>query len=394
MNPALNHGLIAPADAAGHWEQAAWRLGLEVAAPAADDVDRRARFPHESVQAMRDGGFLSALLPTSVGGGGAGVVELVGAVRALAAHCASSALVLAMHSIEALNLVRHGTTPTLMDLQRALAADQLLIANANSEVGVGGDVGKSLCAIDTGASPWTLDKQALAISYGEHADLVFATARRAPDATESDQVFCILRRPDLELEPTSEWDTLGLRGTCSRGFTIHARVDPDLVFPVPFATVANDGGGQARQLLLSAVWIGLAEAAGATAHAYVRAAARRSIGTTPPGALRVAELAAELEAGRSLLVAQALRFEHLEREADLENAGYTMALRNLKVTTSALAVHVASSALSVCGITGYKRDSEFSLDRVLRDAHGGVIMVSNDRYLHDNAQLLLARRQL
>ncbi len=394
MNPSLNDGLVAPADAAGAWEQAAWRIGVEIAGPAADDVDRAARFPHEAVDALKAEGFLAAPLPKELDGGGASVLELVGAVRGLAVHCASSALVLAMHTIEALNLARHGTTPEMQDLQRAIAADQLLIANANSEVGVGGDVGKSICGVDTTTTPWTMQKQALAISYGEYADLLFTTARRSLDATESDQVFIVLSTDRCQLTPTSEWDTLGLRGTCSRAFALEAEVDPALVFPVPFATVANDGGGQVRQLLLSAVWIGIAEAAAARAHAYVRAAARRSIGTTPPGALRVAELAATLEAGRSLLVAQALRFSHLEDAGDLENAGYTMALRNLKVTTSSLAVSVATSALAVCGITGYKRDSEFSLDRILRDAHGGVIMVSNDRYLHDNAQLLVARRQL
>ncbi len=85
--------------------------------------------------------------------------------------------------------------------------------------------------------PWSLDKQALAISYGEHADVILGTARRTPTPTESDQVFTVMRRSGSYAEPTSEWDTLGLRGTCSRGFTIRARVDPELLFPVPFAVV-------------------------------------------------------------------------------------------------------------------------------------------------------------
>ena len=394
MTTELNDGLLAPSETAGTWERAAWRIGAEVAAPAADDVDRLARFPVESVDALKAEGFLAALLPKDLGGGQASLLELVGSVRALAAHCASSALVLAMHSIEAFNLARHGTTPALQSLQRDLVTDHLLIANANSEVGVGGDVGRSLCALDRTTSPWTIEKQALAISYGDHADVVLTTARKDTDAPESDQVFLILRRPAFALEPTSGWDTLGLRGTCSRGFRLTADVDPELLFPVPFATVANDGGGQARQLLLSAVWVGLAEAAAARAHAFVRAAARKSIGTTPPSALRLAEIAVELQEARSLLVAQSLRFSWLDEEGDLENAGFVMALRNLKVSTSTLAVRTATAALGICGIVGYRRDSEYSLDRIIRDAHGGIIMVSNDRQLADNAQLLLARRQI
>lgn len=394
MTTELNDGLLAPGETAGTWEQAAWRIGAEVAGPVADDVDRRARHPVEAVEALRSEGFLAALLPRELDGGGASLLELVGAVRALAAHCASSALVLAMHSIEAFNLARHGSSPALTKLLRDISADGLLIANANSEVGVGGDVGRSICALDRTSDPWTVDKQALAISYGDSADVIVTTARRDGDAPESDQVFIVCRRGSYTLEPTSEWDTLGLRGTCSRGFRIRADVDPDLLFPVPFSVVANDGGGQARQLLLSAVWVGLAEAAASRSHAFVRAAARKTIGTTPPSAMRLAEIAGELQEARSLLVAQSLRFAWLEAAGDLENAGFVMALRNLKVSTSTLAVRTATASLGICGIMGYRRDSEYSLDRVIRDAHGGLIMVSNDRQLGDNAQLLLARRQI
>ena len=55
---------------------------------------------------------------------------------------------------------------------------------------------------------------------------------------------------------------------------------------------------------------------------------------------------------------------------------------------------MATEALEVCGIMGYKRDTPFSLDRIIRDAHGGLIMVSNDRYVHDNAQLLLVSKKI
>ena len=85
-------------------------------------------------------------------------------MRAIAFNCTSSALVLAMHSIEVNNLVRHGSTEPLQELQRQLVADQLLFANANSEVGIGGDVGRSKCALETDGGTLRLTKDALAIS--------------------------------------------------------------------------------------------------------------------------------------------------------------------------------------------------------------------------------------
>jgi acyl-CoA dehydrogenase len=391
----LLDGLVAPSEAAGAVAQAAWQVGVEAAGPAADAVDRDSRFPSEALAGMRERSLLSALVPAELGGGGATLAEVSAAVRAIAFHCASSALVLAMHSIEVSNLVRHGTSEPLRELLREIAGEQLLLANANSEVGIGGDVGHSICALETledGAL--RLDKQALAISYGEHADAIVATARRSPDAAATDQVYVVCRRPTVTLERTSTWDSIGLRGTCSPGFRLLVDVDPALIYPVPFAVVGAAGGVQAQAILLSSTWVGIAEAAASKAHAFVRAAARRAPDVTPPGALRVAELGMELNAARALLAANASRFVALDRRGEIESPGFIVALRGLKVTASRIAVNVARAALEVCGIAGYKRDTPMTLDRHVRDAHGGLVMISNERYLQTNAQLLLARKQL
>ena len=111
----------------------------DVAASHAEDVDASSRFPHEAVAAMKEGRLLSALLPTELGGMGATVPELAEAVRKIAFHCAATALVLAMHSIDVANLVRVGSTDRMQDLLREIGEAQLLSANANSEVGLGGN---------------------------------------------------------------------------------------------------------------------------------------------------------------------------------------------------------------------------------------------------------------
>jgi acyl-CoA dehydrogenase len=71
----------------------AWALGADVAAPVADAVDRDARFPAEAAAAMRETGLLGALVPVAFGGEGASLAEISEAIRAIASHCASSALV-------------------------------------------------------------------------------------------------------------------------------------------------------------------------------------------------------------------------------------------------------------------------------------------------------------
>lgn len=367
------------------------RIGAEVAGPAADDVDIHARFPHESLAAFRESGLLSAMVPQELGGGGARPSEIAAAVRAVAAHCCSSALVLAMHSMEISNLSRHGTTEPLRELQREVVSEQLLFANANSEVGAGGDVGRSICALEVAEGRRTLTKEALAISYGEYADIVVATARRTVDSEPGDQVQVILR--GSQLEPTSEWDALGLRGTCSRSFLLKAEIDEDLVYPVPFSLIGSAGGLQAQLLFLSSVWVGVADAAAAKAHEYVRVAGRKDPRVTPPSALRLAELSGALSQSRALLESVGGAVDRADAQ-NIDSPDLLSSLRTLKISTSRIGVDVARAALEICGIAGYQRGTKFSIERLLRDAHGGLVMVSNDRYLWANADILRARKRI
>jgi acyl-CoA dehydrogenase len=367
------------------------RIGAEVAGPAADDVDVRGRFPHESLAAFRESGLLSAMVPRELGGSGARPSEIAAAVRAVAAHCCSSALVLAMHSMEISNLSRHGSTEALRELQREVVTEQLLFANANSEVGAGGDVGRSICALDGAEGHRTLTKEALAISYGEYADIVVATARRTIDSEPGDQVQVILRAPDLE--PRSEWDALGLRGTCSRSFVLRAAINESLVYPVPFSLIGSAGGLQAQLLFLSAVWVGVADAAAAKAHEYVRAAGRKDPSVTPPSALRLAEASTALNQSRALLESVGRAVDAANAE-NIDSPELLSSLRSLKISTSRIGVDVARLALEICGIAGYQRGTKFSIERLLRDAHGGLVMVSNDRYLWANADILRARKRI
>jgi acyl-CoA dehydrogenase len=372
----------------------AQRVAETVTGPAAYDVDLRARFPTESLTALKEDRVLSALVPVEQGGMGATLTDISNAIRVLSRSCAATGSMLAMHMEQTFVLLKYGTTEPLRRVLKEVVDHQLLIANANSEVGIGGDVMRSIAALAPEGDGWLFDTQALAASYGSDADLILSTARRAPDATETDQVLALLRASNFTLEPTTGWDTLGLRGTCSSGMHITGHVTADDLFPVPFAEIANGGGGQLRHVLMTSVWTGLAEAAMEEAHETVRAPARRSIGTTPQSAVRLAEIMAEVQVARSML-AEALRQVEAALESDtIDDIGLVMSLRNVKVVTSTAAMNAATAALQICGINGFRRGKDHRLERIVRDACGALIMVSNDRYLQENAQMLPVRRAI
>ncbi len=377
-----------------HLAEIAQHIAETVTGPAAYDVDLQARFPIESITALKEHRVLTAIVPIEQGGMGATLTDISNVIRVLSQSCAATGSVLGMHMEQLFVLMKYGTTEPLRRTLQEVVDRQLVIANANSEVGIGGDVMRSITALEPDGDGWRFDKQALAASYACNADLILSTARRAPDAAETDQVYAVLRANDMTLELTSGWDTLGLRGTCSSGMHITGRVTSDDLFPVPFAEVANGGGGQLRHVLMTSVWTGLAEAAMDEAHETVRATARRSIGTVPQSAVRLAEIMTEVQVARSML-AVALRQIEAAFEADtIDDIGLVMSLRNVKVVTSSAAINAAIAALQICGINGFRRGEGHRLERVVRDACGALIMVSNDRYLQENAQMIPVRKSL
>src|SRR5262245_54385411 len=82
-------------------------IASEVAAAQAADVDARARFPRETIDALRKAKVLSAAVPQELGGAGYNMRELAALCSTLAQACGSSAMVLAMHYIQVACIARH-----------------------------------------------------------------------------------------------------------------------------------------------------------------------------------------------------------------------------------------------------------------------------------------------
>lgn len=371
--------------------QRARRVGAEVAARHASAVDADARFPREAFAALKTEKLLGVMVPAEFGGAGASIPEILSLCHALGQHCASTAMIYAMHQIQVACIVRHGQqSPWHRQLLQRLAGEQLLLASATSEAGVGGDVRSSVCAVAVEGERLKVSKNATVISYGADADGILVTARRTPDSPASDQVIVAVLKGDYRLEQTSSWDTLGMRGTCSNGYWLHAAGDVAQILPLPYADISAQTMLPTSHLTWSSLWLGIATDAVARARTYVRAEARKKPGSTPPGALRLAEAMNLLQHMKSNVVAAARQYEAALGSAErLTALSFAVAMNNLKIGTSQMAVQVVNHALLICGISGYRNDSEFSVGRHLRDAHSAALMVSNDRILANTANLLL-----
>ncbi|ACY20386.1 acyl-CoA dehydrogenase domain protein [Gordonia bronchialis DSM 43247] len=366
---------------------------VTAAAENAADVDTKARFPVEAVNAMRDAGLLSASLPSSLGGRDAGIAELARVARQLGFACSSAAMVFAMHHTQALSLRFHADRGQIADVTRRIAESEALLASSTTEITTGGDTGSSTCAVVSDGDEIVLEKNAPVISYGAEADYICTTARRTPDSRPSDQVLVVCPSGDTELTQTSEWNTLGFRGTCSPGFVLKTKTSARHVVPVPYSSISAHTMLPASHILWASAWLGLADAAIAKTRGQVRAAARKSVGITTPQATKFADLLVIHQRMESSVDAEIRRYtEFLASDEEEPTIAFAIAMNNLKLSASIAVVDVVAGALAICGINGYREDHAASMGRLLRDSYGPQVMVSNDRIRASNAQLVLAYR--
>ncbi|GAJ92526.1 acyl-CoA dehydrogenase family protein [Rhizobium rhizogenes] len=366
-----------------------------IAGKHADSVDVEGRFPREAVEAMRAEKLLSVQISDELGGEGASITEIAELCSILGQACAASAMVFAMHQIKLSSLVEHGAgSDWHRDFMRRIAKEQLLLASATTEGGIGGNLRNSTCAIKVEGDSCFLEKDATVISYGAHADAILITSRSHAEAVSSDQVLTVFLRDQYTLERTVEWNTLGMRGTCSDGFLFKGEAPAVQILPKPFAEIAAQSMLASSHLLWSGVWYGIAADAVARAQAFVRAAARKSPGTQPPGALRLAEVSGLLQMVKSNVVAGLKTYEEAKADADrLSSMAFAVAMNNVKIASSEMILPIINHAMLICGIMGYKNGTPYSLGRHLRDAHSAQLMISNDRILGNTSTMLLVHKQ-
>ena len=355
-----------------------------VAAEHATEVDRDARFPGEAIAALKRHRLLGMAVPREFGGEGASMADVADVCFKLGRACSSAAMVFAMHQIKVACVMRHACGSAWHEaMLRRLCDEQMLLASSTTEGQNGGNVRSSAAAIESEKDDAiVLDRESTVISYGAEADGIVTTARRSSEAAGSDQVLVVLLREHYRLEPVLQWDTLGMRGTCSAGFRLRARGSADQVLPVAYETIHSQTMTPVAHILWGAAWSGIAAAAVERAQNFIRKAARHGKGQLPPGAAHYTKAQSSLRVLRTLVQAGVVRYEAaLADERLFGSLDFHAAMNLLKVDASEIAVATVMSAMRACGLSGYRNDGESSIGRHLRDILSSPIMINNDRIL-------------
>jgi len=354
-----------------------------IAANNAIDVDAASRFPAEACAALKEQRLLGVMVSRDLGGEGASIADVADVCYQLGQSCSSTAMIFAMHQIKVACVTRHmRDSAVLANTMRRLCDEQLLLASSTTEGQAGGNVRSSEAPVEHVDGGIQLERKASVISYGAYADGIVTTARRSADAPGSDQVLVAFLKSDYTLTRLQGWNTLGMRGTCSEGYTLKAQGQAGQILPEPYETIHAQTMVPFAHLLWGSVWTGIAASATGRAQAFIRQAMRTSNGQLPPGAPQFTQALKTLRTLRGMLATSLRTYErNMNDPKALASVDFQSVITLTKVEASELAVATVMSAMRACGLSGYRADGDFTLGRHLRDVLSSPIMINNDRIL-------------
>ncbi|MFF7843935.1 acyl-CoA dehydrogenase family protein [Streptomyces ossamyceticus] len=372
----------------------------EVAAVAARHLartDRDALFPVEALTAMRRTGLLGLLVPTSHGGLGGTVDDMISASITLGRTDTSVAMIFAMHCQQVAALVRHADDRLREEVLPEIAAGRTYLASVTTDTNTGGHLLTSDSVLTTtDDNRLRLDRFAPIVTGGRHADGFLITMRSPAPASPHQVSLVYAHRDQLTAEPSGHWQPLGMRASHSIALHLTGTVPAHHVVGGHggFRTVATQVFAPMAHLGWSACWLGTAAGALSRVLTLLRDPAHRT---------RV-DLGSELLLTRLARARQRIDTVHalLERTRracatapDLSIPRVQLLLNALKITAAEECHRAVEDLIDAVGMRhGYLKDSPTRLEHALRDLRAAALNYSNDRLRLADGKLTLLDPQV
>src|SRR5882757_8492129 len=332
------------------------KLAQEKVAPRARQIDTDATYPQDVFEVFRDAGLLGLVVPEEYGGGGAGILGLTLAIEEVAKYSNTAALMLLLCRLPTGPVLIAGSEAQKQQYIRPVATGEMRAGFGLSEPQAGSDVvGMRTKAVRDG-DDWVLNGTKCWMSGVVQADwyCVFAKTGPADSRKHDDISFFIVERSTPGVSVGRTDDKMGVRGVDTGELLLDD-------VRVPAANVVGEVGGfrlamlglNSMRPIVAARGIGLAEGALMYAVDYVkqREAFGQTIADFQGIQWKIAELAAEIEAGRLLTYRAAWMADR-----SLFTKEHVPFLSMAKYYATELAVKVSGEALQMLGAAGYTED--------------------------------------
>jgi alkylation response protein AidB-like acyl-CoA dehydrogenase len=356
-------------------------LAADVLRRHAADVDRRGRFPEESVAALAAGAYLGLSVPGDEGGLGEGPRTFAAVAEELAGGCASTAMVFVMHTAAAQAIAAAPALANRAALLRDIAAGRHLTTLALSERGSRSQFWAPVSKLTEKGRGFVTTARKSWVTSASRAHSYVASAQRPGAASPLESTLYLVRRGAPGVRADGEFDGLGLRGNDSAPVVL----DDAAVAEEDLLTAQGEGAKAMLEVILPWFAVGSAAMANGLARAAVSATAAHLAGTEfehtgaklrdlPTARARLAEMAMRSEQARAAL-GRALD----EIEAGSAEAPLHVLMARMGSLEAALAV--TDLAMKACGGAAFSR--QLPVERLFRDARAGWVMAPTVDHLAD-----------
>lgn len=332
-------------------------------APHAKDVDEKARFPQEALDALVASGFNAVHVPEEYDGQGADSVAACIVIEEVARVCASSSLIPAVNKLGTMGLILNGSDELKKQVLPAIASGEAMASYALSEREAGSDAASMRTRAKADGDDWIINGSKCWITNGGKSSWYTVMAVTDPEKKANGISAFMVHKDDEGFTVGPLEHKLGIKGSpTAELYFENCRIPGDRIIGEP-----GTGFKTALQTLdhtrptIGAQALGIAQGALDQAIAYTKDRKQfgKSISDFQGVQFMLADMAMKVEAARLMVYTAAARAERGE-----QNLGFISSAS--KCFASDVAMEVTTDAVQLFGGAGYTTD--FPVERMMRDA--------------------------
>jgi len=352
-----------------------------VVVPNAGAVDRDARFPAESIDALGKKGLLGLCVDGAHGGRGQSPRMFAAVVEELAMADASAAMIFVMHVTAAQAIAASEVLESRDELLRDIARGKHLTTLAFSEKGSRSQFWAPVSKLVTNDGHYETSASKSWVTSADHADSYVSSAQKPGAASPLESTIYLVRRKAKGVRVTSRFEGLGLRGNNSSPVAL------ENVEVKKGDLISRDGEGANTMLQVVLPWFSLGTAA--MANGICRAAVSRTAehlsGTgfehdatklrdLPVLRARIADMSLRTEQSRALL-------GHTLAHVESASAAAPLYVLQSRLSSLEAAIDVTDLGMKACGGAAFSK--QLGIERLFRDARAGWVMAPTADHLRE-----------
>ena len=333
--------------------------------PMAETWERERRFAAEGFAALAAAGLTGLLVPTELGGRGAGPVALARVLEELAAVDLAAAFSAVVHNNMARAVATSDNQRLIDGLLPRLLSGETLGAFLLTEPGAGSDAAAITCRAVRHGDEWVVDGQKAWVTNASHAGALNLYAQTDPDLGHRG-IVSIVVDPDLPgVTRTEPYELMGAHAMGTGGFEFDAVRVPvaNTLVPVGRAFAAAMVGIDLARVLVGAMCCGMlrrSAGGGPAPHRRARPLFGVTVADKQGVQWMLADVATDLEALRLLTFRAARQLQ--------DGNDATLAAAHAKKFAARTAQTRIADCMQVMGAAGYRRGPGNPLPRHLAAA--------------------------